>query len=82
MSGSKTEKASMLLQNVDSLLGGESSVELATTSKGTNWKVKVYHPDPHKALELADSIYKECKSKYGGSNDEGDKTGDNQSRPV
>ena len=62
---SKSEKASLLLQNIDSLLGGESSVELATTSKGTNWKVKVYHPDPKKALELADNIYKKCKQKYG-----------------
>jgi hypothetical protein len=61
----KTEKASMLLQNIDSLLGGESSVELATTSKGTNWKVKIYNSDPLKALEAANDIYMKCKEKYG-----------------
>ena len=68
-SSSKTEKASMLLQNIDSLLGGESSVELATTSKGTNWKVKIYHPDPFKALSMADDIYQICKEKYGDINE-------------
>ena len=63
---SKTEKASLLLQNVDSLLGGESSVEIATTSKGINWKIKVYHSDPLKALELSNSLFEKCKEKYGG----------------
>lgn len=61
---SKTEKASMLLQNIDSLLGGESSVELTQTSRGINWKVKIYHPDPYKAVEIANDIYEKCKSKY------------------
>ena len=74
---SKLEKASMLLQNIDSLLGGESSVELTQTSRGINWKIKIYHPDPHKALELAEGIYEKCKSKYGGNNSEGEQAGDN-----
>ena len=69
---SKLEKASRLVQNIDSLLGGESSVELTQTSRGTNWKVKIYDPDPNKALQLADSIYEKCKSKYGGPSDEGE----------
>jgi hypothetical protein len=70
MNISKKEKASLLFQNVDSLLGGESSVELTQTSRGTNWKIKIYHPNPHQALQLADSIYKKCKSKYGDTVDE------------
>ncbi len=73
---SKKEKAGLLLQNIDSLLSGESSIELTQTSRGTNWKVKVYHPDPHKALDLADDIYKKCQSRYGGNHDNSDKTTD------
>jgi hypothetical protein len=65
MSGSKSDKANLLLQNIDSLLGGESSVELTQTSRGTNWKVKIYDPNPHKAIEVANEIYQKCKSLYG-----------------
>ena len=72
----KTEKANLLLQNIDTLLSGESSVELTQTTRGTNWKIKIYHPDPHRALDLADSIYKKCESKYGGNHGKSDQTTD------
>ena len=65
MNTSKTEKATLLLQNIDSLLGGESSVELTQTSRGTNWKVKIYHPNPHTAIDIANEIYQKCKTLYG-----------------
>lgn len=68
---SKTEKASMLMRNVDSLLSGESSVELTSTTRGTTWKVKVYNTDPLEALESASLIYEKCKERYGGDTVEG-----------
>lgn len=72
MNSSKHDKASILVQSIDSLLSGESSIELTQTSRGTNWKVKIYHPDPLKALELANQIYDKCKEKYGDNGDKGD----------
>ena len=71
MTTSKHDKASMLLQSIDSLLSGESSIELNQTSRGTNWKVKIYDPDPIKALEIANNIYDKCKEKFGDANDNG-----------
>jgi hypothetical protein len=61
----KKEKVGMMLSTIDSLLSGESSVELTQTTKGTTWKIKVYHPDPMKALEQANTLYDQCKQKYG-----------------
>ena len=61
----KSEKASRLLQNIDCLLGGESSVELVHTTKGDTWKVKVYNNDAMEALRIANSLFEECNSKYG-----------------
>jgi hypothetical protein len=62
---SKIEKAKRLVQNVETLLGGESSIELSKTSKGTNWKVKVYHEDPQEAMLIASNMFDKCKAKYG-----------------
>jgi hypothetical protein len=62
----KKEKVGMMLSTIDSLLSGESSVELTQTTKGTTWKIKVYHPDPQKALEQANNLYEKCNQKYGG----------------
>lgn len=70
MTTSKHEKASMLVSTIDSLLCGESSVELTQTSRGINWKIKVYHPDPQQALDEANKLYLQCKEKYGGDSDE------------
>ena len=61
----KSEKASRLLQNIDCLLGGESSVELVHTTKGDTWKVKVYNNDAMEALRIANSLFEKCNSKYG-----------------
>ena len=61
----KKEKVGMMLSTIDSLLSGESSVELTQTTKGATWKIKVYHPDPQKALEQANNLYDQCKQKYG-----------------
>ena len=61
----KSEKASRLLQNIDCLLGGESSVELVHTTKGDTWKVKVYNNDAMEALRIANSLFEECTKKYG-----------------
>jgi len=61
----KSEKASRLLQNIDCLLGGESSVELVHTTKGDTWKVKVYNNDAMEALRIANSLFEECRQRYG-----------------
>jgi len=62
----KQEKAKNLLQNIDSLLGGESSIELVHTTKGiTTWKVKVYNNDAEEALRVANNLFEECSKKYG-----------------
>jgi len=67
----KKEKVGMMLSTIDSLLSGESSVEITQTTKGATWKVKVYHPDPLKALDQANMVYDRCKLKYGDIADEG-----------
>jgi hypothetical protein len=61
----KQEKAVHLLQDLDYLLGGESSVELTHTSKGNNWKVKVYNNDAGEALRIANGLFEQCQKKYG-----------------
>lgn len=61
----KKEKVQNLLQNLDCLLGGESSVELVQTTKGITWKVKVYDNDAMEALQIANKVFKECSKKYG-----------------
>ncbi|UCD13375.1 MAG: hypothetical protein JSW60_07405 [Thermoplasmatales archaeon] len=61
----KQERANALLQNLDCLLGGESSVELVHTTKGDTWKVKVYNNDAGEALRIANKLFEECRNKYG-----------------
>ena len=61
----KQEKAAHLLQDLDCLLGGESSVELVHTTKGDTWKVKVYNNDAGEALRIANRLFEECRDKYG-----------------
>ena len=61
----KSEKAASLLQNIDCLLGGESSVELVHTTKGDTWKVKVYNNDAMEVLRIANILFQECRAKYG-----------------
>ena len=61
----KQEKASHLLQDLDYLLSGESSVELVHTTKGNTWKVKVYNNDAGEALRIAERLFSECQQKYG-----------------
>jgi hypothetical protein len=63
----KQEKASSLLQHLDYLLGGESSVELVHTTKGNTWKVKVYNNDAGEALRIANRLFEELQQKYGKS---------------
>ena len=65
----KQEKASSLLQHLDCLLGGESSVELVHTTKGNTWKVKVYDNDADIALRTANRLFEQLQQKYGDNND-------------
>ena len=43
-----------------------SSVKIIRNSKGITWEIKVYHEDPHKALEISEEIHKKLMEKYGG----------------
>lgn len=61
----KQEKVTHLLQDLDYLLSGESSIELTHTSKGNNWKVKVYNNDAAEALRIANELFEQCQQKYG-----------------
>ena len=40
-----------------------SSVELEHNTKGDTWSVKVYHEDPMRAYEIADTIEKKCRER-------------------
>ena len=60
------ENGKSLVLNIHDILGGDSqsSVKLCRTTKGVTWEIKVYDGNPRKALEVADSLFDECKKKY------------------
>jgi len=59
------ESKNVLLNLSEVLPDNRSSVALAHTTKGTTWKIKVYHKDPKLALKTADELFEQCNKKYG-----------------
>jgi len=58
--------------NDHKIVDSKSSVELKQTSRGVNYCVKVYDPDPQTAFEMATDLFEKCKQKYQGDNDDVD----------
>jgi len=54
------------LKGIADLLSGnnQSSVWIEKNSKGDNWGVKIYHENPHKALEIMEEIYQKIKERH------------------
>jgi hypothetical protein len=45
----------------------QSSVEIAHTTRGATWTVKVHHRDPIEATTLAQGLYDQLAHRYGAS---------------
>ena len=61
----ENENNKSLVLNINDVLNdSQSSVKLSQTSRGTNWEIKVYNSNPEKALEIANTLFEQCREKY------------------